>query len=186
MATHSSILAWKIPCTEESGGLQAMGSQRVGHRCTIEHFQTEDQAWEIKKDLCSPIFLPSISHLTKFWTLPPSTSTFDYMMCEHTYRLSSWPWRSTVSLEDKIDTDRTSEGQAEKWPYYILLSTWPVTQPLKQGKGAPQDVRVLELCCSWGFWVIKKWWVICLMSLPYVEIKLQIWNYYNLLFPTKK
>ena len=31
MATHSSIHAWKIPRTEESGGLQAMGSQRVGH-----------------------------------------------------------------------------------------------------------------------------------------------------------
>ena len=31
MATHSSILAWKIPWTEESGGLQSMGSQRVIH-----------------------------------------------------------------------------------------------------------------------------------------------------------
>ena len=31
MATHSSILAWEIPWTEESGGLQSMGSQRVGH-----------------------------------------------------------------------------------------------------------------------------------------------------------
>ena len=31
MATHSSIRAWKIPCIEESGGLQSMGSQRVGH-----------------------------------------------------------------------------------------------------------------------------------------------------------
>ena len=31
IATHSSILAWKIPRTEESGGLQSMGSQRVGH-----------------------------------------------------------------------------------------------------------------------------------------------------------
>ena len=30
MATHSSILAWRIPRTEESGGLQFMGSQRVG------------------------------------------------------------------------------------------------------------------------------------------------------------
>ena len=29
MATHSSILAWKIPWTEEPGGLQSMGSQRV-------------------------------------------------------------------------------------------------------------------------------------------------------------
>ena len=31
MATHSSILAWKVPWTEEPGGLQSMGSQRVGH-----------------------------------------------------------------------------------------------------------------------------------------------------------
>ena len=31
MATQSSILAWKIPWAEEPGGLQSMGSQRVGH-----------------------------------------------------------------------------------------------------------------------------------------------------------
>ena len=31
MATHSGILAWKIPWTEKPGKLQSMGSQRVGH-----------------------------------------------------------------------------------------------------------------------------------------------------------
>ena len=31
MTTHSSILTWKIPWTEESGGLESMGSQRVKH-----------------------------------------------------------------------------------------------------------------------------------------------------------
>ena len=31
MATHSSVLAWKIPWTEDPGGLYSMGSQRVGH-----------------------------------------------------------------------------------------------------------------------------------------------------------
>ena len=31
MATHSSVLAWRIPWTEEPSGLQSMGSQRVGH-----------------------------------------------------------------------------------------------------------------------------------------------------------
>ena len=31
MATHSSILAWRIPWTEEPGGLQSLGLQRVGH-----------------------------------------------------------------------------------------------------------------------------------------------------------
>ena len=30
-ATHSSVLAWRIPWAEEPGGLQSMGSQRVGH-----------------------------------------------------------------------------------------------------------------------------------------------------------
>ena len=31
MATHSTILAWRIPWIEESGGLQSIGLQRVGH-----------------------------------------------------------------------------------------------------------------------------------------------------------
>ena len=31
MATHSRILAWRIPWTEDPGGLQSMGSQKVGH-----------------------------------------------------------------------------------------------------------------------------------------------------------
>ena len=34
MATHCSILAWIIPRTEEAGGLQSIGSQRVRHSCS--------------------------------------------------------------------------------------------------------------------------------------------------------
>ena len=41
MATHSSILAWKIPWTEEPGGLQSMGLQRVGHALACTHSQPE-------------------------------------------------------------------------------------------------------------------------------------------------
>ena len=37
MAIHSSILAWEIPWTEEPGGLQSMGSQRVRHDWATEH-----------------------------------------------------------------------------------------------------------------------------------------------------
>ena len=37
MATHSSILAWKIPWTEEAGELQSIGSQKVGHSLETEH-----------------------------------------------------------------------------------------------------------------------------------------------------
>ena len=34
MATHSSVLAWRIPGTGEPGGLLSMGSHRVGHDCS--------------------------------------------------------------------------------------------------------------------------------------------------------
>ena len=37
---HSSILAWKVPWTEEPGGLQSMGSQRVGHDWAYAHTHT--------------------------------------------------------------------------------------------------------------------------------------------------
>ena len=37
MATHSSILAWKVPQTEDPGGLQSMGLQRVRHNLVTEH-----------------------------------------------------------------------------------------------------------------------------------------------------
>ena len=42
MPTHSSILAWEIPWTVEPGGLQSMGSQRVG-----EHLATKQQQQQI-------------------------------------------------------------------------------------------------------------------------------------------
>ena len=38
MATHSSILAWKIPWTEETGGLQSRESQSIGQDLATEHF----------------------------------------------------------------------------------------------------------------------------------------------------
>ena len=57
MATHSSILAWKIPGTEEPGGLQSTGSQRIGHdwACTnitalfISYTTTQDKKFKINK-----------------------------------------------------------------------------------------------------------------------------------------
>ena len=50
MTTHSSILAWRIPWTEEPGGLHSMGSPRVRHDLVAEHMfiglcKEEEQAW---------------------------------------------------------------------------------------------------------------------------------------------
>ena len=47
MATHSNILAWRIPWTEEPGGLQSMGSQRV--RCDLVTKQQTFIVLELKK-----------------------------------------------------------------------------------------------------------------------------------------
>ena len=41
MATHSSVLVWRIPWTEESGGLRSMGSQRVGQNWATEYVCTD-------------------------------------------------------------------------------------------------------------------------------------------------
>ena len=47
MATHSSILAWRIPRTEEPGGIQSMGSPRVRHNCAT-NFHFDFQPYEIR------------------------------------------------------------------------------------------------------------------------------------------
>ena len=39
MATHSSILAWRIPWTEEPGGLQSMGLKSIGHNLATKQQQ---------------------------------------------------------------------------------------------------------------------------------------------------
>ena len=44
MATHSSVLAWRIPRTEEPGGLLSIGSHRVGHDLACMHVLEKEMA----------------------------------------------------------------------------------------------------------------------------------------------
>ena len=52
VATHSSILAWRIQCTEGPGGLQSMGSQRVGHDLATKTTITKKEKWLMKLNCC--------------------------------------------------------------------------------------------------------------------------------------
>ena len=65
MATHSSILAWKIPWTEEPGGLQSMGSQKVRHDWVTNIYKwplyfvssPPPHLWSIKESASRPVWL---------------------------------------------------------------------------------------------------------------------------------
>ena len=59
MATHSSIFAWKIPWTEEPGGLQSIGSQRVGHNWVTNTFTFKPFLMVLEPHLmfCESVFM---------------------------------------------------------------------------------------------------------------------------------
>ena len=60
LAPHSSTLAWKLPWTEEPGGLQSMGSRRVGHDQATSLSLFTFMHWRRKWQL-TPVFLPGES-----------------------------------------------------------------------------------------------------------------------------
>ena len=60
MAPHSSTLAWKIPWTEEPGGLQSMGSRRVGHDWATSLWLFTFMHWR-RQWQPTPVFLPGES-----------------------------------------------------------------------------------------------------------------------------
>ena len=69
MATQSSVLAWRIPWTEEPGGLQSMESQRVGHNWATKHNkhapQTRDHTLTIR------VYYPTWPQSPLRWALFP-------------------------------------------------------------------------------------------------------------------
>ena len=71
-ATHSSIFAWRIPCTEEPGGLQSVESQRAGHNCSNSAHTAclSTSLLVISSFLCvyfCPFFYSCVSFSSRFW-----------------------------------------------------------------------------------------------------------------------
>ena len=72
-ATHSSILAWRIPWTEEPGRLQSMGSQRVGH----------DWATKTNINVKSSLYNLSLFTLCKGFMTADERKLFDHLKSPH-------------------------------------------------------------------------------------------------------
>ena len=108
MATHSSIVAWRIPWTEEPGGLQSKGLQRAGHdwsdwACThsslrVGNFPNLCSLWLMSSlSRSHPLFhYPPRVHLKWRWeTYPPWHMSFSaYFLCPKV-----WDLRILISLQ---------------------------------------------------------------------------------------
>ena len=100
MATHSSILAWRIPWTEKPGGLQSKGPQRVGHdwhfhfsfmildcyRGTICFERLVQERWDIyyfcHNYSTMNIFLPKLWHALTLYQVISSVISFNFIILD--------------------------------------------------------------------------------------------------------
>ena len=98
MATHSSILAWRIPWTEKPGGLQSMGSPRVEHNWATKHLMW--LPWPQSLQLSAPCSFSSALQSSGAWhsthILPQPV--FLFMKLKHRPRPSSG-WQSQLPLQ---------------------------------------------------------------------------------------
>ena len=76
MATHSSVLAWRIPWTEKPGRLQSMGSHRVGHNWS------DLAAWLVKILSVNKVFLYHITEISFLWEMQISKYFKDCIRCK--------------------------------------------------------------------------------------------------------
>ena len=109
MATHSSILAWRIPWTEEPGGLQSMGSQRVGHNLGTEQ---QEQLLLSRRELPSrknnptgTVFIKTemLRHSFHIYTITWCHKFFDSLLKKYIHQISSSEHRKENSDEEQGD-----------------------------------------------------------------------------------
>ena len=111
MAAHSSILAWRIPQTEEPGGLQSTGSQRVGHSWA---HTASSRAWMSKISLPRPTLTQRTSEIfflvaSSFWVPSYRENGFIALTVKHktgggwtslaAMPVTGWPGRTFPIVE---------------------------------------------------------------------------------------
>ena len=112
MATHSSILAWRIPWTEEPGGLQFMVSQRVRHDWTTNTFTFLEGKLTIYKVLFIHSFTACYELIIIFFLLLPWTILSLKLAAFNKYKPSLPPWRWCILLMNKNEAGLFSSVQS--------------------------------------------------------------------------
>ena len=146
MAPHSSTLAWKIPWTEEPGGLQSMGSRRVGHDWATSLSLLTFMHWR-RKWQPTPVFLPGESRGWGAWWAAV------YGVAQSQPRLK----RLSSSSSSPGGSDGKESCNAGDW-VQSLLGRSP-----EGGHGNPLQYSCLENSMDRGVWqaivhgVAKSW-----------------------------
>ena len=130
MATHSSILAWEIPQTEEPGELQSMGSQRVGHDwATKNHcFKTRPM-----RSISGDLHDLEAAYLFCFFSYqeqPPSVA-FNFLTTESLHMLWSFP------LPGMLFTLLFYLVSAQYFFLFVCLISFPIARKFHKSKPHP-------------------------------------------------
>ena len=162
MATHSSILAWKIPCTEELGRLQSMGLQRVGHDWATSLSRTGEgngsplqRSWlEYPRD--SRAWLAAVYGVAQSWTrlkrLSSSSPSAEKAMAPHSSTLA-WkiPWTEEPGGLQSMESLRVGHDWATSLSLFTFMHwrrKWQPTPVFLPGES--QGRESLVGCCLWG------------------------------------
>ena len=150
MATCSSILAWKIPWTEELGGLQSMGSQRVRHDWVTEHAHKQlyiapNSGWAMV--LCQQSCLWKSFHGPHSRHSPPSPSspqmvTILSFLLVTSFCLITWMW--ICRQYSLVSTIKKKKMDLSLWVYSSDSQLWVILT----SRGHSSMSRDIFGCCK--------------------------------------
>ena len=144
MAPHSSTFAWKIPWTEEPGGLQSMGSLRVGYDLATSLSLFTFLHWR-RKWQPTPVFLPGESQGwgsllgCRLWGRTESDTT------EVTQQQQQQYW-SIIALKCSVGSCRTAQSISHI--YTCISSLLDLPPPPSHPSRSSQRSKLSSLCCT--------------------------------------
>ena len=142
IATHSSILAWRIPWTKEPGGLQSMGSLRVGHNWVTYTYN------QIVRTVTCELFLWIFFLYRVLWYGTMQTCLFSDLQIHNAAYSSSPFWYLKCTLELNIYQNESSCRRSVALCQWISLPSIHLHKPQTQELTENTLTLTLTLCDS--------------------------------------